>query len=72
MDNVLLIAQMVTAGLLVVSVLIQPKGVGLGQVFGGEGNVYRTKRGAEKIVFYATIIFAVAFAGLALTRVLIA
>jgi len=72
MDNALLIAQMATAGLLVLLILIQPKGVGLGQVFGGEGNVYRTKRGAEKIVYYATIVFAVLFAGLALARVLIA
>jgi preprotein translocase subunit SecG len=72
MDNALLIAQMVTAGLLILTVLIQPKGVGLGQVFGGEGNVYRTKRGAEKIVFYLTIILAILFAGLAFTRILVA
>ena len=71
MDNVLLIAQMVSAGLLAILILIQPKGVGLGQVFGGEGNVYRTKRGAERIVFNATVVLAVIFAGLALVRVLI-
>lgn len=72
MDNVLLIAQMALSGLLVLLVLIQPKGVGLGQVFGGESNVYRTKRGAEKIVYYATIVVAILFAGFALARVLIA
>lgn len=72
MDKALLIAQMVLAGLLVLLVLIQPKGVGLGQVFGGEGNVYRTKRGAEKIVYYATIVTAILFAGMAFARVVLA
>jgi preprotein translocase subunit SecG len=71
MDTILGIAQIVVGALLILLVLIQPKGVGLGQVFGGEGNVYRTKRGAEKIVFNLTIILSVAFAGVALARTLI-
>jgi preprotein translocase subunit SecG len=71
MDTILGIAQIVVGALLILLVLIQPKGVGLGQVFGGEGNVYRTKRGAEKIVFNLTIILAAAFAGVALARTLI-
>jgi preprotein translocase subunit SecG len=71
MDTTLGIAQIVVGALLILLVLIQPKGVGLGQVFGGEGNVYRTKRGAEKIVFNLTIILATAFAGVALARTLI-
>lgn len=71
MDKVLLILQITTAALFVLLVLLQPKGVGLGQVFGGEGNVYRTKRGAEKIIYNVTIFTAIAFAGLALARILI-
>ncbi len=71
MDKALAIAQLASAILLVVLVLLQPKGVGLGQVFGGEGNVYRTKRGAEKIVYNATIALAILFAGLALARVVL-
>lgn len=51
--------------LLVVLILVQSKGSGLGGVFGGEGNVYRTKRGAERVVFIATIVVAVLFFGMA-------
>lgn len=71
LDAILTYSQIAVAAFLVVLVLVQPKGVGLGQVFGGEGNVYRTKRGAEKIVFNATIFFAVAMAGLAMARILL-
>lgn len=60
------IALLVTAIVLMALILIQSKGSGLSGVFGGEGNVYRTKRGAEKIVFYATIIVAVLFFAIAL------
>lgn len=64
--QVIPIALLVTAVLLMTLILIQSKGAGLSGVFGGEGNVYRTKRGAEKIVFYATIIVAVLFFAIAL------
>ena len=66
--QILGIAQIVLACLLVGLILIQPKGVGLGQVFAGEGNVYRTKRGVEKIVSNATIATAVVFVALAAAR----
>jgi preprotein translocase subunit SecG len=65
------IAQLAVSALLVLLVLLQPQGVGLGQVFGGEGNIYRTKRGVERIVFNATIFLAVLFAGVSLVRILI-
>ncbi len=42
--------------LAVVLVLLQAKGVGLGGAFGGEGSFYRSRRGAEKIVFNMTIV----------------
>lgn len=55
------IIQIVSAVILIVLVLLQSRGVGLGSAFGGEGNVYRTKRGLEKNIFIATIIFSVIF-----------
>ena len=56
------IIQIVVAGLLVVAILVQNKGTGLGAAFGGgEGNVYRTKRGVEKQLFITTIVLAVIF-----------
>ena len=50
---------------LIFLILIQSKGAGLGGVFGGEGNVYRSKRGAEKIIFVATIVVVILFFGVA-------
>lgn len=61
MSNVFKIFQIVLAILLIVTVLLQQRGSGLGMAFGGESNVYRSKRGMEKIIFYATIVIAVLF-----------
>lgn len=63
------IIQLVVAILLIVCILLQQRGSGLGAAFGGEGSVYRTKRGAEKFIFTFTVILAVLFLGLALVNV---
>jgi len=55
------IAQIVVAILLMVAILMQNRGTGLGGVFGGTGGVYLTKRGLEKKLFIATIVLAVIF-----------
>ena len=61
--------QLIIAILLIVTILLQQRGSGLGAAFGGEGSVYRTKRGAEKVIFTFTIILAILFLGLALINV---
>jgi len=66
MRTALQISLIVVSLLLIAAVLLQSRGAGLGAVFGGEGNVYRTKRGVEKIVFRATIALSAAFLVLAL------
>jgi len=53
--------QLISSIFLMVSILLQQRGSGLSGAFGGEGNVYRTKRGVEKILFYSTIVFAFFF-----------
>jgi len=55
------IAQIVIAVLLMLAILMQSRGAGLGGVFGGSGGVYLTKRGLEKKLFIATIVLAVIF-----------
>lgn len=55
------IAQIIIAVLLMLAILLQSRGAGLGGVFGGTGGVYLTKRGLEKKLFIATIILAVIF-----------
>ncbi len=62
------IIQIITAVLLITAILLQSRGSGLGAAFGGEGNVYRTKRGVEKMLFIATIILSIIFLGLALAN----
>lgn len=68
MDKIIQISTLVVSILLIISILLQNRGAGLGGIFGGEGNIYRTKRGAEKVIFIATIVLAIVFFGLALTR----
>jgi preprotein translocase subunit SecG len=62
MSTTLKIIQMVLSVLLVAVILLQVKGgSGLGGIFGGGESVYRTKRGVEKWLFWATIILSVLF-----------
>lgn len=53
--------QIILAVILTGAILLQARGSGLGSAFGGGGNIYRTKRGAEKFLFHATIIIAILF-----------
>ncbi len=55
---------------LIISVAMQNKSSGLSTVFGG-GGVVTTRRGADKWLFYTTIVLGVLFAGLSLTVVLL-
>ena len=55
------ILQLIIAVSLVVAILSQNRGAGLSGIFGGGGNIYRTKRGIEKTLFIVTIILAVLF-----------
>ena len=55
------ILQVASAVLLIVVILLQNRGGGLSNIFGGSGNVYMTKRGLEKKLFVATIVLSVVF-----------
>ncbi|NCN07667.1 preprotein translocase subunit SecG [Candidatus Falkowbacteria bacterium] len=55
------IIQIVSAIALIVVIVLQNRGSGLGAAFGGEGNVYRARRSIEKVLFQLTIILAVIF-----------
>ena len=68
--QILPIIQIIVSVLLITSILLQQRGSGLGATFGGGEMVYRTKRGAEKVIFISTIVLSVAFLGLALANVL--
>jgi preprotein translocase subunit SecG len=71
MQTYLHISQIAVAVLLLSAILLQSRGTGLGGTFGGEGNVYRTKRGIEKTLFVTTIVLSVVFFGLAVAALLL-
>lgn len=61
MVNLITIFQSVFAIGLIVAILLQARGTGLGSLFGGGGETYRSKRGVEKILFWTTIGLAIGF-----------
>lgn len=72
MEKAINIIQIIISVFLVIMVLIQSKSGGLSDVFGGGGaTIYKTKRGAEKFIFWSTIILSIAFLGLAFYRLFI-
>jgi preprotein translocase subunit SecG len=66
MQTYLIIAQMVISIALVLTILLQVRGGGLGGIFGQPDAVYRTKRGVEKTLFQFTIILVVLFVAISL------
>jgi len=61
MQTYLNIAQVVISVALILIVLFQVRGGGLGGIFGQPSTVYRTKRGVEKILFQLTIVLVSVF-----------
>lgn len=59
--QIILIIQIVVSILLMVAILMQSKGAGLGQAWGGTGGFYSSRRGVEKILYRITIILAGVF-----------
>ena len=51
---------------------MQQKGAGLSSTFGGSSMEYSTKRGAEKVIFIATITIAALFIAISVARILLA
>ena len=55
------IAQMIVAIALIGVLLFQVRGGGLGGIFGQADSVYRTRRGAERMMLWFTVILSVIF-----------
>ena len=60
------IAQIVLSVALILVILLQVRGGGLGGIFGQPDTVYRTRRGLEKSLFQITIVLVVLFVAIAL------
>ena len=61
MQTYLNVAQIVLSIALILVILLQVRGGGLGGIFGQADTVYRTKRGVEKTLFQLTIVLVVLF-----------
>jgi len=61
MQTYLSVAQIVLSIALILAVLFQVRGGGLGGIFGQPTTVFRTKRGVEKTLFQLTIVLVVLF-----------
>ena len=72
MQKIISFAQIVVAVIVIALILLQNKGAGLGAVFGGgDGNVFHTKRGPEKWMFYGTITAVVLFVALGIASLFV-
>jgi preprotein translocase subunit SecG len=65
------IVQFILSILLIIFILLQHRGTGLGGAFGGESSIYRSKRGIEKFLYLATIIIAVLFVLLSIANLFV-
>jgi preprotein translocase subunit SecG len=72
METFLDIGLIITSIALIVSVILQSKGGGLGGLTGGDaGGIFSARRGIEKTLFQATIILSIIFFILAIVTVYI-
>lgn len=66
------IALIIISVLLILSVILQSKGAGLGGLTGADtGSIFTARRGIERTLFWVTIILSVIFFVLVLTLLLI-
>ena len=72
MERFLDIALIITSVALIISVILQSKGAGLGGLTGADtGGVYTARRGIERTLFWVTIVLSVIFFILAIATVLL-
>ena len=70
MEQFLNIALIITAIGLILSVILQSKGAGLGGLSGSDsGGVFTARRGVERVLFWVTIVLSIVFFLLALTSI---
>jgi len=67
------IALIIISVLLILSVIMQSKGAGLGGLTGADtGSIFTARRGVERTLFWITIVLSVIFFALVITLLLIA
>jgi preprotein translocase subunit SecG len=71
MDIYLNVVQIVLSVALILAILVQVRGGGLGGIFGQADSVYRSRRGVEKTLYRLTIVLVVLFVAVSLATLMI-
>ena len=72
MKLALSIIEIVISVVLLTAILLQQRGSGLGDTFGGGGGgAYRSKRGFERTLHYFTVVSAILFVGVAIVSLFV-
>jgi protein translocase SecG subunit len=71
MSEFLTILQVIVSILLALAILTQNRGTGLSATFGGSGDFYVEKRGAEKVLYNSTLVLAALFVGIAIAHIFV-
>ncbi|MBN1302910.1 MAG: preprotein translocase subunit SecG [Anaerolineales bacterium] len=72
MQSYIDIALIITSIALIISVVLQSKGAGLGGLAGGDaGGVFTARRGIEKTLYWVTVVLSIVFFILAIISVVI-
>lgn len=61
MQNILLVVNIILSILIVIFILIQGRGGGLGSAWGGGGETFHTRRGIEKVTIRITVLLIAVF-----------
>jgi preprotein translocase subunit SecG len=54
-------AQIIIGAVMMIAILLQARGSGLGATFGGDSSVYRSRRGIERRLWQFTIVLVILF-----------
>jgi preprotein translocase subunit SecG len=72
MEQFLFVSLIITSIALVLSIILQSKGAGLGGLTGTDtGGVFTARRGIEKTLFWVTILFSILFFTLVIIAVIV-
>jgi preprotein translocase subunit SecG len=67
------VVQIILSITVIIFILLQARGAGLGSAFGGSsaGSVFKTRRGVERLIFNLTVVFVILFALVSLISALV-
>lgn len=67
------VVQIILCVAVIIFILLQVRGAGLGSAFGGSsaGSVFKTRRGVERLIFNLTVVFVILFALISILSALV-